>query len=717
MPDSRPPYHVFEDRRYRLFGRDRDLDFLVARSGSRGFTVVTGRPRSGKTWLFDELGRRLDEVGCLVGYFESPGGPTDMPLRAVADAYARWLSSASFREQGESLLERHRGSLVSKIGQAVEGLLGTALSGTTGLPLRAEIVGLFEGLAAANQDLRTGGLNLPPLPYEKARDLVVLLGHLTGKSVVLILDQWEKSADWQRESELIDTYLRHPEDWPVGHIFAGVRIEHDNQEMLAQIGRACRQWGAAEEYPLQRMALETSEGQRAGKFLREALPEATRRIDDGDLLALTDGYAGVFDQWTRQAGGPRPKTRQELQQSAADAQATRYPDLEAQLGELAARPDKQYLEIAIRLALLPAWDRAEAWSAIERYVLDNEGDRSWIIDLQDERLLDPEAPELPSYGHETRREVALAWAKSNARARTRALATQVIESASAKITAADARFLPDVLVVLGTFERARDLALGAHLEALAICCASLLERPPSDEAAETLGGAISRLAANPSWVPLLAMALLNILNHAKQEDQLERRDQLLEDLRALAREHPQDEAVRTRLAMALFNTLNDVRQEEQLKRRDQLLEDLRSLAREHPQDDAVREHLAMALFNTLIDSKQEDQLERRISSSKTYAPSHGSIPETTSCENDSPWRSSTRSTTPSKRARSNDGFSCSKTYALSHGSIHRTTPCGSNSPVRSSIVSNSRTRGRPLAATEQLTSCVCWYSSGRTTSP
>ena len=253
----------------------------------------------------------------------------------------------------------------------------------------------------------------------------------------------------------------------------------------------------------------------------------------------------------------------------------------------------------------------EAWTAIKDYVLDRDRDGSSIVDLQDERLLDPEALDFPSYGHETRREVALDWTKSNVRARTRVQATHLVESASQRITCIDPKVLPSLLIVISVFGRVRDLGLAVHVEALALCCASLLGKPLDTQAREKLLDAIPMLAANNSWGPLVAMALANSLIDAKQEDQLERRDQLLEEIRALAQGHPQDQAVREQLATALFNTVIDAKQEDQLERRDQLLEEIRALAQGHPQDQAVRERLAKALFNTVIDAKQEDQLERR----------------------------------------------------------------------------------------------------------
>ncbi len=49
----------------------------------------------------------------------------------------------------------------------------------------------------------------------------------------------------------------------------------------------------------------------------------------------------------------------------------------------------------------------------------------------------------------------------------------------------------------------------------------------------------------------LAKGLFNTLDHATQEDDRGRRDALLDELRALARAHPDDAAVRDALARGL----------------------------------------------------------------------------------------------------------------------------------------------------------------------
>jgi len=57
----------------------------------------------------------------------------------------------------------------------------------------------------------------------------------------------------------------------------------------------------------------------------------------------------------------------------------------------------------------------------------------------------------------------------------------------------------------------------------------------------------------------------------------------------LARAYPDDAVVRERLAKGLHNTQVNAKVEDDLARRDALLGELRALARTHPNDAAVRE--------------------------------------------------------------------------------------------------------------------------------
>ncbi len=90
----------FLDRHDRLFGRKRDLNYLVSRAKHKGITAVAGRPQIGKSWLLRELARFLrsdNEPRFQVGFTESSGQSADLLLRAVVDLYTRWLSDATYR--------------------------------------------------------------------------------------------------------------------------------------------------------------------------------------------------------------------------------------------------------------------------------------------------------------------------------------------------------------------------------------------------------------------------------------------------------------------------------------------------------------------------------------------------------------------------------------------------------------------------------------------
>ena len=49
-----------EDRSDRMFGRERDLDAFQGRVRFKGLTALLARPQMGKSWLLNDLARRLD---------------------------------------------------------------------------------------------------------------------------------------------------------------------------------------------------------------------------------------------------------------------------------------------------------------------------------------------------------------------------------------------------------------------------------------------------------------------------------------------------------------------------------------------------------------------------------------------------------------------------------------------------------------------------------
>src|ERR1035441_6781805 len=146
---------AFPDRREIMFGRKTDIDFILERIQKKGLTAVVGRPKMGKTWLLQEVGRELCESGHLVGYHECLGEPDQM-LHVVSDLYSRWLLAAGNIEQARSLLERHKDSWVSKAGKAV-GNLFSQVASVKGISegIGTLVEDCFDGLSKADSDLRS----------------------------------------------------------------------------------------------------------------------------------------------------------------------------------------------------------------------------------------------------------------------------------------------------------------------------------------------------------------------------------------------------------------------------------------------------------------------------------------------------------------------------------------------------------------------------------
>lgn len=110
------------DRRARLFGRERDLAALLARTRHKGVTAVAGRPQMGKSWLLAELARRLageQEPPWLVGVAESSGQSPDLLLRAIADLYARWLADARALQQAKMAWKQQQPHVLPGVAKAL----------------------------------------------------------------------------------------------------------------------------------------------------------------------------------------------------------------------------------------------------------------------------------------------------------------------------------------------------------------------------------------------------------------------------------------------------------------------------------------------------------------------------------------------------------------------------------------------------------------------
>ena len=172
----------FPDRRERLFGRERDLEALCARVRLKGLTAVAARPQMGKSWLLTELARRLSEdhePRHLVGFAESAGETPDLLLRTVIDLYARWLSDAGYGQQARMVWEQQKPNLLPGVAKTVAKIF-KEIVGKAAKPVAVAVEDAINGLIAADQSLKTGGVQLPTLSYEQARDLVAAVATISG---------------------------------------------------------------------------------------------------------------------------------------------------------------------------------------------------------------------------------------------------------------------------------------------------------------------------------------------------------------------------------------------------------------------------------------------------------------------------------------------------------------------------------------------------------
>ena len=236
MTEVRP----FKDRSDRFFGREKDLQALQERVQFKGLTALVARPQMGKSWLLTELARRLayeHNPPFAVGFAESFGQTPDLLSRAVADLYTRWLSDAGMAEQARMVWKQQKANLLGGIAGTVSKIFSEVF-GKAAKPVTVAVDEAIEGLIAANETLTSGGLKLPTLQYEQARDLVAGVARIGGRRVTLFLDQWEKTPDARAESHTLDAFLRHLDDWPACHIVMALRPDEPAYGIVESVGKS-----------------------------------------------------------------------------------------------------------------------------------------------------------------------------------------------------------------------------------------------------------------------------------------------------------------------------------------------------------------------------------------------------------------------------------------------------------------------------------------------
>lgn len=229
--------------------------------------------------------------GYLVGYFETHGEGSDALLRAVSDLYTRWLSDASYLQQARMVWRQQQDGLLGRFTVSLGGMLDKI---GFGAPIAKVVDETLQGLVAANQSLRSGNLDLKPLQYDQARELVTLVTQVSARPVVLMLDGWEKSSVLATQADTLDAILRHFADWPQVHVFLGLRPEAGANRRVEDMQGAYP--GMAEVYVLPRLRLDDpTERQRLLVHLKQQIP-TTQIAGDDELIAMIDGHAGVINR-------------------------------------------------------------------------------------------------------------------------------------------------------------------------------------------------------------------------------------------------------------------------------------------------------------------------------------------------------------------------------------------------------------------------------------
>ena len=388
-------YYTFPDHSNELFGRQPDIDYLLERINLKGLTAIAARPQMGKTWLLDQVGWKLEhERGYIVGYHESKGESDDHLLRAVLDLYRRWLSSASMQEQLESLFTRHKDKLITGVGRAI----GNAFKELA--PAGSLIKKTFDGLAAADHDLKTGGLELPSLDYDSALSLTrIVANEMESKPIVLILDAWEKSPSVQIVYNTLSAFLSRIDDWPHCHLLLGIRDpelhgSNTDYQALKLVKDLDNQSSSAKIWRLPSMHLEDqSEKDRLLDHTKKIAP-AAQGLSDDLLLKTIDRFPGVIGRFRESEKLKQLDSEEGLLKLAQDAQQYRYREFDKLLPIL----KNDELKMAIRLAAFHRLD-AFSWTIFRDVLCENISFSAWE-ELREKRVFEPLS--YPTYGHDAR---------------------------------------------------------------------------------------------------------------------------------------------------------------------------------------------------------------------------------------------------------------------------------------------------------------------------
>jgi hypothetical protein len=592
-----------------LFGREPDMSYLLARARTQGLTAVIGRPQIGKSRLLRQACTDLRlHHGFLTGYAESTGETADLLLRALSDLYTSWIQDASYRQQLKLLYTQHKGNLVGGVGSMVAQVADKvlALSQVTP-PIVGDIVkqGMLS-LLDFEREFKSGGMTLPKLSYEQARDLVGIVANLVEKPICLVLDAWDQSPAVDREAALITSYLDHLSDWPAGcHIFLGVREGLDNEVAARCVREFSSRSAAVALYPLGKMHLQDRvEQARMLLYLRQRVSPA-QELKDELVLELLDGYPGVLQRWLQ----GRPTTKEELIALAGDAQNYQYREFENLCAKLLS--ESQHRTLAIRVALFPEITSDEAWQTYRPVILED-WPEELILDLQRDGIFDDSDHFFPSYGHIQRHEAARVWfttkrktnnARPYARHETEHLILCLVEKSPGFSPAA----WPFVQALAGFLVPAKELELGDLLSVVCLAARSMSAGPlvPGDQEM-LLQSAKAAAKAYPAARWLLEAGLLNIA-HAEGTAGMGR---VAEELLAIKTTSNPEKVLDRLYATQVSGPVVDKSFTADTAEEDRVIQKLWEHLEQHPEDEEARVWLAKALHEAFMDALGRDDRTR-----------------------------------------------------------------------------------------------------------
>ena len=244
-----------------------------------------------------------------------------------------------------------------------------------------------------------------------------------------------------------------------------------------------------------------------------------------------------------------------------------------------------------------------------------------------------EGDDFPTYGHETRRDAALRYLLERYSPQVRHEAETLMYRVADHVQSLESELLqPLVEALKSLLDSTGEFKLSDAAEAMREATKSLQESADYNQSLLLRGtrSAVQKSAGVASWISM------GLLKRLTKEDDLKQRDALLDGLRQAKQAWPEATIVRYAVALGLRYALvlglviavKNAKAENDLARRDALMEELRQLHRAYPEDAAVREQLAKGLVNTQVDAKAENDLARRDALMEDLRQLHRAYPGT-----------------------------------------------------------------------------------------